>query len=196
MKTMLKVTLVVALFAFANTVFASGNLKVNILPVSGEKALVDISTLTNSNLKISVANDLGQLVYYNETTEPADNYRKLFNFSDLEDGHYLLSVESLNLTTQRSFQISNNRITVGDEKSSIEPFFGYKDGLLRCTYLNFTKDNLTLDFYSNSQLIYSKEIGHDFAVSEALSLAKLDKGNYTAVLSTGTKSHAYEIAIK
>lgn len=196
MKTMLKLTLVCALFAFANTVFASGNLKVNILPVSGEKALVDISTLTNSNLKISVANNQGQLVYYKETTEPSENYRKVFNFSDLEDGHYLLSVESLNLTTERSFQILNNKITVGDEKTSMEPFFGYKDGLLRCTYLNFTKDNLTLNFYDNNQLIYSKEIGRDFAVSEALSLTKLDKGNYTAVLSTGTKSHAYEIAIK
>lgn len=196
MKTMLKLTLVVALFAFANTVFASGNLKVNILPVSGEKALVDISTLSNSNLKISVANELGQLVYFKETSEPSENYRKVFNFSDLEDGHYLLSVESQNLTTERSFQISKNKITVGDEKTSIEPYFGYKDGLLRCTYLNFTKDNLTLNFYSNNQLIYSKEIGHEFAVSQALSLAKLDKGNYTAVLSGGTKSHAYEIAIK
>ena len=49
MKTMLKLTLVVALFAFANTIFASGNLKVNIIPVSAEKAVVTISSIENSN---------------------------------------------------------------------------------------------------------------------------------------------------
>jgi len=43
MKTMLKVTLLFALVAFANTLFATGNLKVNMLPINDEKAVVAIS---------------------------------------------------------------------------------------------------------------------------------------------------------
>ena len=64
MKTMLKVTLVVALFAMANAVLASGNLKVNLVPVSGEKALVAISSLSNSNVQITLTDENQRIVYF------------------------------------------------------------------------------------------------------------------------------------
>lgn len=138
MKTMLKVTLVVALFAVANTVFASGNLKVNILPVSAEKAVVTISSLDDSNLTISIEDSQGKIVYYNENTDPKDNYRRVYDFSDLEDGQYKLTVACKDLTTECQFQKSHKGIQVGNEKTTLEPFFGYEDGILRCSYLNFS----------------------------------------------------------
>jgi hypothetical protein len=195
MKTILKVMMMFAFVAFANTLFATGNLKVNILPLSSEKALVAISSFTSSNLKISVADQMGRIVYYKETTDPSNSYRKVYNFSDLEKGTYNLTVVSEGLTTERSFQIGENEIQVGAEKTTIKPFFGYEDGILKCTYLNFPEDNLTLNFYANDQLVYSKKIGRNFNVVEALNLSKLDKGSYVAVLATGDKEFAYNINI-
>lgn len=188
MKTILKMTLVFAFVAFANTLFAIGNLKVNIQPISAEKALVAISSLTDSNLKITVEDSHGRIVYYKEVAEPTGDYQKIYDFSDLESGNYKLSVESDRLTAERSFEIKNWKIEVGNEKTTLEPFFGYNDGLLRCSYLNFQKENLTLYFYDKQQLIFTKEIGRNFNVSEALNLSKLNKGTYTAVLSTDRKS--------
>lgn len=196
MKTILKVTLMFAFVAFANTLFAVGNLKVNIIPLSAEKAVVAISSLTNSNLKISVTDDFGRLVYYKETTEPGDNYRKVYNFSDLEDGKYNLSVVSDNLTTERQFEIGNKTITVGEEKTMLEPFFSYEDGYLKFSYLNFNKENVTLYFFEKNQLIYSKKIGRDFNVNSALNLAKLREGNYVAILAAGGKEYSYPIEIR
>jgi hypothetical protein len=195
MKTMLKCTLVVALFAVANTVFAVGNLKLNIQPIANEKAVVLISSLTDSSLKISVTDNLGRVVYYKESAEPNGNYRKVFDFSDLENGEYMLAVESGDLTTVRPFEVSRGIIKVGNEKTTIEPFFAYNDGLLRCTYLNFPKENLTLSFFDKNNLIYTKNIGRNFNVCEGLNLSKLDEGKYTAVLSTGDKEYTYEIEI-
>jgi hypothetical protein len=196
MKTILKVTLAFAFVAFANTLFATGNLKVNIQPISAEKALVAISSLTDSNLKITVEDSQGRIVYYKEVDEPTGDYKKVYDFSDLDAGNYKLSVESDRLTSERSFEIKNWKIEVGNEKTTIEPFFGYNDGLLRCSYLNFPKDDLTLYFFDQKQLIYTKEIGRNFNVSEALNLSKLDKGNYTAILSTKDKDYSYDIDIK
>jgi len=195
MKTLLKMTLLFACVAFANTMLASGNLKVNIQPISAEKALIAISSLTESNLKITLEDEQGNIVYYKEVTEPTGDYQKVYDFSELEAGHYNLSVESDNLTTARSFEIKNWKIEVGKEKTTLEPFFGFNKGLLRCSYLNFPKENLTLLFYDDDQLLYSKEIGRNFKVTEALNLSKLDKGNYKAVLLAGDKNYTYPIAI-
>ena len=122
MKTILKVTLLFAFVAFVTTAFAAGNLNVNIVPLSADKAVVAISSLTDSNLKISVEDELGRIIYYKETAEPAGDYRKVFDFSDLEEGQYKLSVESDKLTTKREFEINNGKISVGDEKNDTRTF--------------------------------------------------------------------------
>ena len=196
MKTMLKVTFLFALVAFASTLFASGNLKVNILPVDSEKALVAISTLSDSNFNITITDDNDHIVYYRENTDPGENYRKVYNFSDLEDGTYKLTVVSNDLTAERQFEKSHGLIKVGEEKTTLEPFFGYEDGILRCSYLNFTKEDMTLYFFKNNEPIYSKEIGRDFNVQQALNLSKLGKGTYEAVLTAGGKQFTYPIEIQ
>ncbi len=196
MKTILKVTLLFAFVAFANTLFAVGNLKVNIIPLSSEKAVVAISCLTNSNLKISVTDDMGRLAYYKEINDPSANYRKIYNFSDLEEGKYNLSVVSDNLTAERQFEINHKTITVGEEKTMLEPFFLYEDGYLKFSYLNFNKENVALYFFNKNQLIYSKKIGRDFNVNSALNLSKLREGNYVAIIAAGGKEYKYPIDIR
>lgn len=196
MKTILKVTFLFALVAFANTLFASGNLKVNLLPVNAEKAVVAISTLTDSNFKISITDENGQIIYYQENDNLGENYRKIYDFSNLDDGTYKLTVVSNDLTTERQFNKSHGQIKVGEEKTTLEPFFGYEAGILRCSYLNFGKEDMTLHFFKNNELIYTKNIGRDFNVQQALNLSKLDKGNYEAVLNAGVKQFTYPIQIQ
>ncbi len=193
MKTMLKVTLVIALAAFANTLFASGNLKVNLLPVSEKKAMVAISNLGISNLQITLTDEKEQIVYFSETSFPEENYHKVFDFSELKPGDYKITVVCDALTTERKFQKTHDAIKVGGEKTTLEPYFGYKDGILRCTYLNFQEENLKLSFFEKNQLIFSKEIGRNFNVGEALNLSKLSRGTYLAVLSAGDKEYSFTI---
>ena len=196
MKTMLKVTFLFALVAFANTLFATGNLKVNILPVNAEKALVAVSTLSDTNFNITIADQNGNIIYYKENSNTGENYRKVFNFSDLEDGTYQLTVVSDNLTAERQFKKSPGLIKVGEEKITLEPFFGYEAGILRCSFLNFNKEDITLYFYKNDEQIYCRNVGRDFSIQQALDLSKLDKGDYKAVLYAGAKQFHYPIQIQ
>ncbi len=196
MKTMLKVTLVIAFAAIANTLFAVGNLKLNILPVSAEKAVVTISSLTNSNFSITINNENDQTVYYNESSVASENYRKVYNFSDLDDGTYKLTVVSGDFTTERQFEKKRGVINVFEERTTIKPFFDYDAGILRLSFLNFTNDKMTLYLYKDNQLIHTKTLGKGFIVNEALNLSKLEFGKYSATLTSGGKDYYYNIPLK
>lgn len=195
MKTTLKVMVMFAFVAIANSLFAIGNLKLNIEPLSDEKAVVAISSLTESNLKISLEDNKGRIVFFNEVSEPSGNYRKTYNFSELEDGAYTLLVESDNLTTKRTLDIKYGRILVGEERTTIQPFFNCDGDVLRLSYLNFPKENLTFYFFDKGNVVYSKKFGRDFTVNHAINLSKLQPGNYVAVLSTREKDYTYSVDI-
>jgi len=196
MKTISKLTMLFAFVAFANTLMAAGNLKVNILPLNSEQAVVAITTVDAANLQISIENDKGEKVYYKEPDADNKDYRKVFDFSNLEKGEYKLSVSTNGLTTERNFSIDNENIAVGSEKSVLEPYFAYKDGVLKISYLNFPEENMNLSFYTDGDLVYSKEMGKKFNASEGFDLSKLEKGNYTVVLSTTSQSYSYDLDLK
>ncbi len=195
-KSFSKVTMLIAFVAFANTLMAAGNLKVNILPLTADKAVVAISNTDATNFKISIENNNGETVYYKETNADTKDYRKIFDFSDLDRGNYKLSVSANGSTTERSFKIENKNISVGSEKSLIDPYFAYNDGVLKLSYLNFPEENLSLNLYDGNDLVYSKELGNKFNVIEGFNLAKLSKGNYSVVLSGESKNYSYKLDVK
>ena len=195
-KSISKVTMLIAFVAFANTLMATGNLKVNILPLTAEKAVVAISNSAASNFQISIENRKGEVVYYKEINSDSKDFRKIFDFSNLERGDYNLSVSVDGSTTERSFKIENRNIAVGKEKSTMEPFFAYKEGILVLSYLNFEEEDLSLNFYDRNDLVYSKKIGDRFNVNEGFDLSKLANGNYAVVLSTDSKSYTYNVDVK
>lgn len=195
-KLISKVTMLFAFVAFANTLLASGNLKVNIRPIDSEKALVAISNAEASNYQISIVNDNGEVIYSKETNAESIDYSKVFDFSNLENGDYKLSVTVDRLTTEREFKVKNENISVGKEKNMIEPFFSYKDGILKLSYLNFSEEKLNLNFYTQNELVYSKAMGDEFSIQKGFNLSKLDKGVYSVVLSTEDKSYTYNVEVE
>ena len=195
-KTVSKLAMLFAFVAFANTLMASGNLKVNILPLTSETAVVAISNTSASIFQISIENEKGEIIYYKETGADSKDYRKVFDFSKLEAGDYKLAASIDGSTTERSFKIGNKNIAVGKEKSIMEPYFAYKEGVLKLSYLNFSEENLSLNFYDTNELVYSKKIGDKFNVNEGFDLSKLNKGNYSVVLSTDSKSYTYNVNVE
>lgn len=196
MKTTMKVTLVLALALLAGNLFASGNLKLNIHPLNDEKAFVSISALTNADLKISITDDWGNIVYYQESEVPTSDYRKVFNFSELENGTYNMKVVSNDLATERQIKKTTDNIVIGDERTVGKPFFGVDDNVLRCSYMNYAQENTVFHLYANNQEIYNRNIGNNFIVQQALGLSKLAKGEYQAVLTAGNEQFTYNIEVK
>lgn len=196
MKTISKLTMLFAFVAFANTLMAAGNLKVNIEPLTSEKAVVAISNTIASNFQINIENEKGETIYSKEIGAENKDYSKVFDFSKLEAGEYKLTASIDGATTERTFKIDKRKIDVGKEKTVIEPYFGYKEGILAVTFLNFSQEDLVLNIYDNDGLVYSKRIGKQFNVSKGFNLSKLDKGNYSVELSTDSNSYTYNVDVK
>lgn len=196
MKTMYRFIVVLALAILAGTATGAGNLSVKMQAVAPDRALMAISTLGNSSFSITVTDAENKVVYFQELDHAPTNYRKVFDFSKLEDGKYRLSVKSDGMTCDREFEKKFRSISIGDENTRLEPYFGFDNGLLRFTYLNFDKRQVSLRFYDEKNLIYSKEIGRNFTITEALNLQKLGKGDYRAVLTNGLNEYSYALQIR
>ena len=197
MKTILKIILVIALASFADNLFASGNMRgnisVNLLPVTAEKAFIDVLTPGTSNFDITVTNAKGEVFYSKENLEPATDYRTQIDFHALKNGNYKVTAISEDITSERDFRMTDKGIKVGKEKTFLKPYFGYKDGILKLTFLNFQKDNTTVNLLKNKQLLFSRDCGNTFTVNEGLNLSNLENGTYEVVLSAGGKDYSYMI---
>ena len=189
-------TMMIALTVIANIALATGNLRVHILPLTPERAVVAISNNAESKFQISIEDANGAVVYFKETEGNMADYRKIYDFSQLEKGDYKLVVSIDGTIGERNFSIDHKEISVGKEKTLVAPFFSYKDDVLRVAYLNHEGQKPNLYIYADGELIYSKALENTFSVNEGLNLSKLSAGDYKVVLASGNEVYDYAVAVK
>jgi len=196
MKTMRTFILVFAVTIMANAAMAAGNLRVDILPLTAERAVVAVSNSVESKFEISIKNAAGEVVYYKETEGNMTDYRKVYDFSRLETGDYKMVVSIDGAVSEREFSIDREKINVGKMKNVVEPFFSYNDDILRVAYLNYPGEKMNLLIYDGSDLVYTKALENTFSVNEGLNLSKLNAGNYQVVLAAGDEVFDYAVEVK
>lgn len=179
-----------------SSAMASGNLKVNISSGSKELAEVEISNLKMSTFEIDVRNDLGEVVFYKETSAPATSYKRKYDFSRLEDGTYFFTVKVANEFTETKFNIERGEVKIIEEKKMVDPVFVMDNKQLKMSYLNFAQENSTLivyDQFRNS--LYEKDLKSEFVTQHGIDFSKVPRGNYEVVLSSGNNVHSYDVYI-
>lgn len=196
MKTISKIVTIIAFIAIANVTLAVGNLKLNILPLTTEKAVVAISNNTGSTFHISIEDDSGDIIYYKETSEIATDYSKVYDFSRLEKGNYKLHVAVDKEKISKNFSITNTDIKVGKSTPTIPPFFKYENNTLKISFLNFSEENVKINLYNGSDLVYSKDAGNKITVNNGFDLSKLETGDYDVFLTTSANEYNYSFTIE
>jgi hypothetical protein len=182
------VTLVLAI-----SVTAADKPKMNTIPISSEKAVIAISNQSPAIFEISIKSENGELVYFDKTENMASDFRKIFNFSNISDGDYKLTVNVDNKSLTKNLNISVNGISPGEIKLTYDPFFSFQDNSLKYSYINSDQNRLKLYIYSNNDMIYSKNLGNNVSVTGGLDLTRLEKGNYRVVLNSGDQNYAFNI---
>jgi hypothetical protein len=135
----------------------------------------------------------GDLVYFKQTTDASTQYQKIFDFANLEKGSYVLNLKVNDTKVTREFEVTNKNIHVGESKLRFDPYFSFKNDLLKFSYLNFDQKNYQLYIYNNEGLIFQKKMGKDFAIQNGFDLSKLESGNYKVVLRSRNNEFAYSI---
>lgn len=167
--------------------------KMNVIPLTADKAIVAITNENAAYFELSINSENGEMVYYKQSSEPLTDYQKVFDFASLEDGKYVLNLKVNDTSLSKDFEVAHNGIYVGNSKLRFDPYFEFKNDVLKFSYLNFDKQNLKLLIYNNEGLIYQSKLGNDFTVSSGYDLSKLTNGDYRIVLSSFDKEFTYNL---
>lgn len=196
--TLKQIGLAIALIATGNAAIASGTPKVEIKPLEGKNAILEIEQANNSHFEITIKNKTGEVVYYSETEGDTAKYQHVYDFSEYKPGVYDMIVANDNLVTEHQFTIANGSVSVGEKQMTQKPFFAYnsEQSILRIAYLNYPAEKMQLEVYDGNELIYNKALDNSFAVNEGLNLSKLSAGKYQIVLAAGNKNFDFPVNIR
>ncbi len=192
MKTIIAISFLAASALVSQQSFASGNLKVNILPLDEGKAKFELSNNLVQSFEISILNPMGEMVYYHETQGEQAEYKKTYDFSNLEDGLYKVEVKIDGSSNEQLLSISNGQVQLGESVYKTEPFFSYKNNKLNLSYLNHNSETMSLHLYEDGKLVWQKELDNSITLHKGLNMEKLKKGEYQIVLASGNEVYEYE----
>jgi hypothetical protein len=165
--------------------------RLDIYPISAEKAVVSLMNEAPARLEVTVKSETGMIVYYKQTRKSNDAYRKIYDFSNLENGKYELSFQVNTTLVKRNLEIKNGAILVGASELRYDPFFKFEGDVLKLSYLNFDQNNLKLVFMKDREVVYESTLGSEFNTVRGFDLSKLQKGSYDVVLADGNNDFYY-----
>ncbi len=192
MKT-IKLTVAAALMAVAITATAVERPEVSLIPVDNEKAILSVKNENAAYFELGIYTLYGEMVYYKRTNEQLKDYRRVYDFTNLAQGKYLLSLKVNDTKVTKDFEVTGTGIKVGQNKVSYDPYFNFENNELKFSYLNFDQENLKLLIYSNNGLVYEKNLGKEFNVITGFDLSKLENGSYSIILNSPDKEFSYNI---
>ncbi len=179
-RTLLTV-LAVAIVAIATAVEKP---KMNVVPLTADRAVVSINNEKEAMFELSIYADNGDLVYYKQSAKPLSSYQKVFDFANLENGDYAMELKINDTRLTKNFQVGSKEIIVGESKVRFDPYFAFNDNLLKMSYLNFDGQAYNLSIYDNKGLVYQTKLGNDFNLSTGYDLSRLSTGKYDVILSS------------
>jgi hypothetical protein len=186
------------LFALTMPIMAGGNIQMN-LTDNGSRAAVSYSSLHPTSLKISIENQEGTMVFYNEQKNDVDSYKKLYDFSQLHDGNYNLIAIVDGEKQVKKFSIDNAKISIKDEtienENLIVPYFNKDGAHLICLYQNPLSEHVKVCFLSKGESFFEDSSESGKAYSKKFDLSLLPSGNYDILLHSGDSYFSYKLII-
>lgn len=198
MKTFKKSLLLIAMVFAGGSVLASGDMNLNLVPVRNDKALMAISSTAPNRFVVEIQKVNGDIIYRHEANSPSENYEKVFNLEDLDNGQYLFIVKDNNEEIERSFKILDDQVIVkNNEEKDMNPYFSFDNDNLKFSYLNFDQQDVHLYIYNNEtgKTVYKADLGTGFSITSGLNLSNLKWGSYEVVLAGTDFAHSYDLQI-
>jgi len=193
MKKTFILSFVIASTLVSQMALASGAFRVSTITGKENKAILEISDNADKKYEISILDASGDEVYYNKVLGEQQNFKRMYDLSKLDLGVYKVEVKTDGELNEQFVTVGTNGIEVSETVKEVHPFFKYNDNSLILTYLNYRSEDMSLSFYNNDGLIWSKEIGNKFDLQKAFDLSQLEKGNYKVILSSQNRNYEYDL---
>lgn len=194
MKTKRNLFTILAIF-IALTGFASEKVKMNVIALGSEEALVAFNAETPTNFEVTIKNNLSEMVYYYKSKKAVQAYRQKFDFSDLSNGKYFLCFNYGNKSLNSELTITKNEIKASPVFKAMEPYFGQEGNKLNVSFLNKAQKPVFINIYQDEHHVTGAKLGRDFSIQKCVNLSNLEKGKYKVVLSDWFGDHSCEVQI-
>ena len=192
MKTKIFILTIIAMLFLVKS-YAAKNPTMSVVPVEPQKAMVTCKTDDVKQVDFMIKDERGALLFHEEIGNGATDFRKIFNFSELENGTYTMSLNYDNCTIYRDLIISGRKLKVGDEVRAYEPVFRSKNDKVYLNFLNPSMGNVSLSIYGNGERITQRYLGNQFTIQKCFNLSKLEDGEYDFVLSDKYSEHLFTV---
>lgn len=187
--------LLVALFIGVVFAFGSGKPSMNVIPINADRILVAMENEVPSPMEVSVTDKDGRLVFYKSVRRPDKDYKKIYDLSALEDGRYSLTLTVNNQRAQRTIDLREDKVLVGDLRFAYDPTFNFADNTLKFSYLNFDEENMNFILYREGTEVFRSSLGNEFALTKGFDLSALDRGYYDVVIASKNKQYYHNVRI-
>lgn len=185
MKTLFKNILVLAVMLGTCTSYANETLEV-------------VPTFNNvkKGNSITVTDATGLIIFSGQINFDG-NISRLYNFSQLEDGIYILEVNKdfeINIST---VEVKGNVVTFlnNKQKTIFKPVFRVEDDLLIITKFGFDSPKMQVDLYYGDELIHTENVKGSEILNRIFKLDKTIKGDYSAVVRTNGRVYVENFRI-
>lgn len=165
--------------------------KMNVIPIEEEKALIAYQSSEATPLEITLTNDEGEILYFKRTQKRHNEYKKVFDFSELGEGKFCICVNFGNRSISRNVTIAEGNISIGEPQRLYEPYFFLKDKKLNVSFFNCPQKPVYVNIYKNGKHIEGIHLGKGLTIQKRLNLSRLESGEYEIVLSDLFKDHKY-----
>jgi hypothetical protein len=192
MKTKVLFLFVLATF-LATATFATNLPSMKITPVKADKTILSFENNKAVNFELTVSNFENEIIYYKKSEAPVENYKAAFDFSNLENGSYHVTLTVGNWTLDRKLTVKGSQIEVGEEVRLAAPVFLFEDNMLQVSFLNMGQKNVFLNIYKGGDHVTGKKLGNEICVQKVFDLSKLNKGLYEVVLTDKYKTYTYYV---
>ncbi|WP_167604754.1 hypothetical protein [Maribellus sediminis] len=197
---MKKLRILLMLFLIVTTsgsTIAKGILDVEIIPVKKEKTEVDVHTVPNVPIVVQLEDGYGSVLYSDKEKPATFDYKKIYDFSNLDDGNYTFIVKVGNENSLKNLVVKNGTVQITGQKEELSPDFKLDGKFLEFTFPNIDDKDTRILLYDkdNGYWVYQESLLPKYDIKQALNLSKLDSGNYMAVLISGKNVYNYDFKL-
>ncbi|MCK3685313.1 hypothetical protein [Maribellus sp. YY47] len=187
-----KLAFVLVAVALSVSAYATKIPKMNIVAVDDSKALVTAVTDPGGASEFSIVSENGDIVYY-KRSKAAAVFRSVFDFSALSDGKYTVKIETGTAQVKSEIEVDGGDVQVKAVEKELAPYFAYDSQLLKVSYLNFDRENISMLIYNNGELVFRSNLGNDFTIQRAFDVSKMVNGNFDFVLARTDEPYSFNV---
>jgi hypothetical protein len=110
MKTIQSVLVFVAVVLTVSFSYAGKNTQVNMVPQEGKKMVVVVTNQEPCRFALSILDDQGDAVYYKWVTKKTESYKKLFDFSKLREGRYIVTLNTKGTSIEKEMVVTVKQV--------------------------------------------------------------------------------------